>query len=74
MPKYSADGHSASIVDRYMPHASQAEREDARESLKDFAKLIVRIMTRLSHKEVDNAIRQDGLSKLDSDSSPHYER
>jgi hypothetical protein len=74
MPKYSADGHSESIVDRYMPNATLAEREKAEESLKDLAKLIARILARITHEEVDNSSRPEGLSELESESSPHHER
>ena len=35
------------ILDRYMPDASEAEREEARENLRGFAALLVQIDERL---------------------------
>jgi hypothetical protein len=49
-----------------MPNATQAEREAAQESLKDFAKLVVRILKRITREEVDNMIRQRTEHEIDS--------
>jgi hypothetical protein len=62
-------GHQETIVERYMPNATQAEREAAQESLNELAKLIVRILTRIAREEVDNGIRQNVERELESGSA-----
>jgi hypothetical protein len=66
MSKSTQRGREGSIVERYMPNATQAEREAAQESLKDFAKLVVRILKRITREEVDNMIRQRTEHEIDS--------
>ena len=43
------------ILDRYMPNASDWEREEARENLKQFAAVILRILTRLATEDMERA-------------------
>jgi hypothetical protein len=57
------------IVDWYMPNATEAEREEVRESIRRLAALFARVCERIAREEVDNAIRQNAMHKLDSDSS-----
>ena len=45
------------ILDRYMPDASDTEREEARENLRAYAAVVLRIATRLATEEHEQAIR-----------------
>jgi hypothetical protein len=56
------------ILDRYLPHASSEEREEARENLRRLAQLLIRINNRLAHDYPQPAIRADGAPELESES------
>ena len=43
------------ILDRYMPNATEAEREAARENLREFAIIVVGIAKRLAREETKHA-------------------
>ena len=45
------------ILDHYMPDASDTEREEARENLRAYAAVVLRIATRLATEEHEQAIR-----------------
>lgn len=45
------------ILDHYMPNASEADREAARENLRAFAAAILRICTRIADERNATAIR-----------------
>ena len=45
------------ILDRYMPNAAETEREDARENLRAYATVVLRIATRLATEEYEQEIR-----------------
>jgi hypothetical protein len=53
------------ILDRYMPDADEAEREQARENLRRFAKALLRIAMRQTRAE---------LAELDSRNPPEGAR
>lgn len=55
------------ILDRYMPDASEAEREEARERLRAFARLLLRTGARLAAEAKEEAIRQKGALALESE-------
>jgi hypothetical protein len=52
------------ILDRYMPNASEAEREEARENLRAYAAVVLRIATRQATEEYEQAIRANGGDKV----------
>ena len=52
------------ILDRYMPNASEAEREEARENLRAYAAVVLRIATRQATEEYEQAIRENGSDKV----------
>lgn len=60
------------ILDRYMPKASDAEREEARENLRAYATVVLRIATRLATEEYEQEIRarDAGAVGLNSGSLP----
>jgi hypothetical protein len=41
------------FLDRYMPHATHTEREEARENLRRFSRLVLRICTRIADEEYE---------------------
>lgn len=45
------------ILNRYMLNATEEEREDARENLRAYATVILRIATRLATEEYEQEIR-----------------
>ncbi len=57
-----------SILRRYIPHATEAEREEARENLYRFARLLVRIHKRLAADNPQVGIRAEAEVALDSES------
>ena len=57
------------ILDRYMPDASEAEREEARENLRAYAAVVLQIATRLATEEYEQAIRTNGADKVALNSS-----
>jgi hypothetical protein len=57
------------IINRYMPHASEEEREKARENLYAFVTVLVRIATRLAHEECEQEIRLKGERTVESESA-----
>lgn len=56
------------IIDRYMPNASEAEREEARENLRAYLAVAMRIAARLEREERERgqAIRTNPDSAVDS--------
>jgi hypothetical protein len=58
------------ILNRYMPDATDEEREVARENLKRFARFLVRVHLRLSQQNPQEPIRAEGEDALESESSP----
>ena len=55
------------IVDRYMPTATQEEREAARANLYAFAAVLLRCATRRANEEYESEIRASGPSAVESD-------
>lgn len=45
------------ILDRYLPDATDAEREAARNNLYEFATVVLRICTRIAHERQEAMIR-----------------
>ena len=60
------------IIDRYMPNATSAEREAARENLHAFVDAMVRIATRRANDEYETLIRakRDGAVESESGTQP----
>ncbi len=59
------------ILDRYMPNATETEREEARETLRAYAMVILRIATRLATEEYEQEIRAraaDGVNLMQATS------
>lgn len=54
------------ILNRYMPNASEAEREDARSNLYALAAVFLRICTRIARERDEEAIRAQRASGVDS--------
>lgn len=54
------------ILDRYLPNATEAQREEARENLKALMAALVRIDERLAQEAVDKAIRLKADNSIDS--------
>jgi len=56
-PKLNAHGRPWQpgdlILDRYMPRATEVERDAARENLREYAKVILRIATRLAKEKAE---------------------
>ena len=52
------------ILNRYMPNASDAEREEARENLRAYASVVLRIATRMATEEYEEAIRSKGADAV----------
>ena len=55
------------ILMRYMPNATEEEREDARENLRRFARVLLRIEERLARECYEKQIRASGGSEVDSE-------
>lgn len=53
------------ILGRYMPNATEEEREEARQNLQAFAATLVRIAARRADETI-LAIRRDGAATLES--------
>ena len=58
------------ILDRYLPHATAAERETARENLRRLARLLIRVHERLAHDKSEVGIRANAEPALESESLP----
>jgi len=58
------------ILERYMPNASDAELEDARENLRAYAAVVLRIATRLTTEEHEQAIRAKGTDTVPLENGP----
>ena len=61
------------ILDRYMPTATNAEREAARDNLYAFSAVILRMCTRIAHERRESMIRaqeQREVQFRDEPSSP----
>ena len=58
------------IIDRYMPNASDAEREEARENLRLLAGVLMRIEDRLAQEWYEKRIREEGVAGLESEVHP----
>jgi hypothetical protein len=58
------------ILDRYLPHATDEERETARENLRRLARLLIRVHERLALDNPQSAIRANGVPALESESLP----
>ena len=52
------------ILDRHMPTATEDEREAARETLRAYAAVVLRIATRLATEEYENAIRANATGAV----------
>ena len=52
------------ILDRYMPDATLEQREEARNSLRAYAAVVLRIATRLATEEYEQAIRKNGVAAV----------
>jgi hypothetical protein len=52
------------ILNRYMLNATEAEREEARENLRAYATVILRIATRLATEEYEQEIRAKEADKI----------
>jgi len=61
------------ILNRYIPNATEAEREEARENLKQLARVLMRIEARLAREWHEKQIRESGAYAVDlrGDISPH---
>jgi hypothetical protein len=55
------------ILDHYMPNATDAEREAARENLRSYAAVILRIFTRMAEEEIAREIRANRDCAVDSE-------
>ena len=58
------------ILDRYMPQATEAEREAARANLQRLAEFVVRVERRLAKEWHEQQIRESGSEELDSSREP----
>jgi len=58
------------ILDRYMPNASDVEREEARENLRAYAAVVLRIATRLATEEHEEAIRTKSIDAVALEDGP----
>ena len=60
------------IIDRYMPNASEDEREAARESLRRLARILIRIEDRLAQEWYERRTREpgEGAVKCEERDSP----
>ena len=56
------------ILDRYMPDATPVQREEARENLRAYAAVVLRIATRLATEEYEQAIRASGTGAVSFES------
>jgi hypothetical protein len=55
------------IVDRYMPGATQEDRDAARANLYAFAAVLLRCATRRANEEYESEIRASAPSAVESD-------
>ncbi len=58
------------ILDRYLPHATEEEREVARENLRRLARLLIRVHVRRALDNPQKAIRANPEPALESESLP----
>jgi hypothetical protein len=58
------------ILERYIPNASEEDREIARENLRRLARLLIRVHERLTLDNPEDAIRANADSKLESELLP----
>lgn len=58
------------ILDRYMPNATEEEREEARANLAAYAAAVIAIQQRLERESVEKAIRQNPADSVDSEAQP----
>jgi len=58
------------ILDRYMPNASDAEREEARENLRRLARLLIRVHKRRALDNPQPSIRANDDRLVESESLP----
>jgi hypothetical protein len=56
-----------SIIGRYMPSASDAEREEAREGLRRLVRLLIRVHLRLASEITTKAIRDNAYPAVESE-------
>ena len=54
------------FLDRYMPDATEEEREQARQNLYDFFAVLLRIATRRANEDWDKGIRPKGTGAVES--------
>lgn len=52
------------ILNRYMPHATVAEREVARENLRKLARFMLRVEARKAREWREQQIRESGTSEV----------
>ncbi len=57
------------IIDRYMPNATEDEREAARANLYAFVAVLLRISTRCANEEYERAIRAKQGGAVESDTA-----
>jgi hypothetical protein len=53
------------ILNRYIPNAAEAEREEARENLKRLARVLMRIEARLAREWHERQTRETGGDEVD---------
>jgi hypothetical protein len=58
------------ILNRYLPNASNEQREEARENLRHLARLLIRVHERLARDNPQPSIRAVADSALESESLP----
>jgi len=56
------------IIGRYLPDATEDQREIARENLRRLARLLIRVNERLARDNPQSAIRASGPPALESES------
>lgn len=55
------------ILKKYMPNATEDEREEARENLRRLARVLLRIEERMAREWYEKQIRASGGSEVDSE-------
>jgi hypothetical protein len=58
------------ILDRYMPNATEEEREEARANLKAYVAVVLRKKQRLAREAVESRIRAIPSVEVNSDAQP----
>ena len=70
MPTSNADYRPGDVIlNRYMPNASEADREEARANLYAFVAVLVRIAKRRTDEEIEREIRVKAEGKVESEPS-----